>query len=314
MVGPEWGKYERGQIEQAFDRVEGLPNDPHTPRHFFIEEVKGELYPIPRTLYGVDLGDKPIDQDSEKRKQASDERRDDYSLRENGALISTSAEVDVSAVLGPRTEIESGAKVKGTAVLGRRVRIARGAKVYRSLIQDHSIVEKEARVDGSSIDSETIIEDLSKVVNSIVGKGVVVSTSSAIIDSEIGARSRISRSTIVKESILGIGTGVGEQGLLRYADTRNNVNIGDNARIYHARLKSGVKVGDCVHIGKPRRSLAKTTLQTGVRVIDGTFIRGGRKFKEGTVVVPYDHEISRGQKSASRVKIKRGNKPRSKTA
>ena len=134
-------------IEAAFEgeyKVEGLeqttiPDENRTPAHFFLEEVDGEVYPIPRevVLDGVS-----------------------YRHMEDGTLIAEGARISLKGQVNTRSVIHPGAIIDGivtAAEIGSNSHVGDMATVNKSVIGRDSTIGDQAFIFGLILpDGETI--------------------------------------------------------------------------------------------------------------------------------------------------------------
>ena len=212
---------------------------------------------------------------------------DCYELRPNGALVASSADVEEDVSLGVNTIIRPRAIIED------------------SILGDSVIVESGARVDHSTIEDEATVRESAQVVKSRVARGGTVGKSACLEHSSMQTLSSLGEGSSVRGSRLDIKTRVGKSSQLNNVvidhngsietrgepiDTLRPVVIGDFVTASNVLIRNGVKIEDGVTIAQKK---GKTTvLPAEVKVAEGSYIKGGRKFKPGLVIVP------RGSKKA----------------
>lgn len=229
-----------------------IPRQHRTVDNFFFEEVDGQNYPIPKHLQ-INGGD--------------------YDLRENGALLSKGAYVDLASTFGPRTIIEHAATVQNSDI-GARTVVGEFTNIHSAEIGEDGAIEDYAGINHSG--GETV-----KIGSNVrVGGFVLVASGVEIFDGSIlGPYTKIeSRSMLGEDCKVGENTTVRSgANIASEVKIGNRVVVGMNSEIgERVQIENGAIIKTDVKIGK------------GSRVLDHTLVDAGAHIKPRTLVYHKD--------------------------
>lgn len=297
-----WGSHAPAAIEEGFERVAEIPEEYRTPEHFFMEEVEGKLYPIPRELKGVELG--------------NTKKEDDYTLLENGAVISKDALVDPSAEIQTRAEIERGVRITGQTIIGYFCKIYPHSTIKNSTIgkievdKDRninwslteflkSVVGKSSEnspnmhgsvnIEDSEIASSVVIDSSVKLKGSKIGRFSWIGRSTSVQNSTVGSHSRIGRHVTILDSTLADSTNLDYQVKIKQVTAGSRLKVDNSSSVKNAQIGDEVTIGNDVVING-------ATLGEHVIIVPSASVKNGRKIKANTVVIKRDQKAAKEKK------------------